>query len=244
MLFCPICSEKRYKNANFCHNCSFNFGNAIKEAVKKNQDNNEIEVLKKLKDITLEDIKKYIDLTEWRGGLKLILNLLIKRNVKNLSDFFDGKLLRRLLPALISDEEIETLALADIKKIVENEDYPKEVLEEMKKQHFRTWQMILEGSLFILECETNVTYPRIWYKKIDSCAEDTEKINYIDIDNSLTIKHEGLGLEYYYLLIKPKYSELLVLIKDHLLVLPKDSKVEKTFIGKIKSLCQSKIQST
>lgn len=235
MKFCPNCSEKRFNNANFCHNCSFDFKKAY-AIIKNNQDYDEINLLEKIKSTNLEDIKKYIDLTSLRSGLKVILDLLIKKDIKKVSDLLEKNLISKFIHDLISPAEIEAIAFSDIKKVIDNDQYSNDVVEEMKKQHIRTWELILEGSLFILENERNESYPRIWYKKIDSCAEDTENINGLDIDRSLTIKHEGLGREYYYLLLKPKYNELIISIKEYLLTLPEGSRVEKTFSGKIKEL--------
>ncbi|MGG4398927.1 zinc ribbon domain-containing protein [Paenibacillus amylolyticus] len=238
MKFCPNCSKQRFNNANFCYNCSFDFKNAS-EIVKNNQDYDEINLLEKIKNTNLEDIKKYIDLTALRSALKVILDLLIKKDIKKVSDLLEKNLINKFIHDLISPAEIEAIAFSDIKKVIDNDQYSKEVVEEMKKQHIRTWELILEGSLFILESERTESYPRIWYKKIDSCAEDAEKINGFIIDSSVTIKHAGLGSEYYYLLLKPKYNELIISIKDYLLTLPEDSRVEETLIGKIKKLILS-----
>ncbi|MEK5282582.1 MULTISPECIES: hypothetical protein [Paenibacillus] len=164
-----------------------------------------------------------------------------QKNVNKINDLFDSNLISRFIPDINSAAEIKNIALADLNKIIKNDQYSNEVLEEMKKQHVRMWELIFESSLFILKYEKNEAYPRIWYKKIESCAEDAERINYLAIDSTLTIKHEESDREYDYLLLKPKYTELLISIKDYLLVLPADAQVEKTLLGKIKGVVQKRI---
>lgn len=240
MHFCPNCGKRRFRNSNFCYGCAFDF-NKARTIVNNNQDYNDIDLIKKIKNTNLEDVKKFIDLTAMRSGLKVILDLLIKKDIKKINDLFDKNLLNKLIPDLISQEEIENIVFADLKKVIDKDSYSLNVIEEMQKQHTRTWELLLEGSLFVLKEEFNKKYPRIWYKKFDSCAEDTEKINFIDIDGSSTIKHEGLEEECAFLLLKPKYKELIFLIQEYLSILPDDSKVEETLSGKIKKALKLKI---
>ncbi|OMD17299.1 hypothetical protein BJP50_16265 [Paenibacillus odorifer] len=68
MKFCPNCSEKRYNNANYCHSCGFDFKKAIEIVENNTVDYDEINILQKIKDTNLEDMKKIRDLTSLRSA--------------------------------------------------------------------------------------------------------------------------------------------------------------------------------
>lgn len=155
-----------------------------------------------------------------------------KNEIRTLGDL-RLKLLQ-MSDGVISDNEILQLVENDLKKY---ELRSRNIMKEMKKQHFLTWKLILMERIYILIDDVDNDVPRLWNKRCGSCCADViddcdeyyiHRNNLVSLDMIIkeTCQNEKSESSFYFCLIELKYPELLKAVKEYIPIINKSAVIK------------------
>lgn len=200
----------------------------------------------------LEKIKKYVEMTSWRGVVKAGLDWLMKNDINTLQDLFSKKIInlidnkvKEITQAVLLKEktqadlinDIELIADAQILTLLKKDNtYDKETVEEMKKQQVFLWGLIHNEELFIFEEEKDSECPSIWWNAPSDEVGVYAKDYNITVNQKYTldftnIEDKNLRKEMkncYFVEVKLGYYEFYSLIEKYLIHLPKNTNIVKS----------------
>ncbi|HDR8390003.1 TPA: hypothetical protein QC272_005779, partial [Bacillus cereus] len=124
-------------------------------------------------DFRLSSLKKLVQFSAWRSASVSILDYLDTQGIHTFGELFSSKGMDILAKKLgfISSEELKNLVGIQIDEILEKDNsYSDDVIKEMAAHLFYLWELIFSERLYVLESESTLSNPTIWY--MDPCHDE------------------------------------------------------------------------